>query len=109
MAREKSEMVIATLFSASITNGEFNREFKTMVSAPKAVKRSWAEEFNVKTKGAGKFYEFDEDATAEFYANVKMAAMDRKAAAELESEANEVIVDVVKSIKKKKKAVKKQS
>ena len=104
MAKEyTSEMVIATLYEGAIVNEKFSKEFKTAKSGAKPVKRSWAKLFNEKAEGSGKWYEFDEDATIDFYVLVKEAAAERKDAEEFESGANIIIKDVVNSIKKKKK------
>ena len=103
MAKEESNMVIATLYEGAIVNEEFSKEFKTAKSGAKPVKRSWAKLFNEKAEKAGKWYEFDEEATVDFYVLVKEQSQNRKEADDFESGANIIIKDVVKSIKKKKK------
>lgn len=105
MAKQIQEtvMVIATLYSASITNGKFNKDHKDMVHGPKAVKRLWAQDFNIKAAQSGKFYEFDEDATLEFYIKAEEKKKERDEAAALKAETGSLLVEAVKSIKKPKK------
>ena len=96
-------MVSASLYAASITNGKFNKEHKTLINAPKMIKREYAEDFNVRAKSAGKWYEFDEELTKAFYTKRKEAKAQRDEADELASEAGDLLNAAVKAIKKPKK------
>lgn len=101
--KESSFMVIATLYEAPKHNDEFKKEFKMVTKAAKAVNRNYAEDFNERAEQSGKWYEFDEDATKEFYANRKMAQIDREKAEEAEKQVGKALLSAVVSTKTSKK------
>ena len=99
----KTPMVSATLYSASITNGKFNKDHKTLVNAPKMINRNYAEDFNERAKNSGKWFEFDEEATAKFYRLKAEKSEVRKEMEEVEAQTGELLVEAVKTIKRGRK------
>lgn len=105
----ETPIVVASFYQLMSDANGFREDRRELIRESVKVSRTWADKINSQCTACGKYYEIDEQATADYYESGKAVMAERAEAEEAKSAVSEALIDVVKQVNKPKAKKSKKS